>query len=63
MVDEIVQVVNKEGVVSFGKYPIVNGINFELIDMYALEKDTGFTPSFSIKESIKKTADWMKDNI
>ena len=63
IVDEIVQVVNKEGVVSFGKYPIVNGINFELIDMYALEKDTGFTPSFSIKESIKKTADWMKDNI
>ncbi len=55
--------VNPNGVLNFGVYADTNAINYSLINLKALREDTGFTPKSDFKESILKTATWLKKNL
>lgn len=45
----------------FGEYPDSASIDYSLIDLDALYKDTGFEPHIPLREGILKTAKWLKD--
>jgi len=45
---------------NFGTYQDNTFIDYRDIDTYALYSDTGYLPSAIFKESIEKTADWLK---
>lgn len=44
----------------FGEYQDTQNINYSLIDLDALYRDTGFECSSDFTESIKRTAEWVK---
>lgn len=46
----------------FGEYPDSSLIDYSRIEIKKLEKDTGFIPLSDFKESILKTAEWIKQN-
>lgn len=58
--DAIKDIINSNGVLNYGVYPDTNAIDYSLIDLKGLEKDTGFVPSVDFKESIILTANWLK---
>lgn len=60
---KIQKIVNPNAQLNFGAYPDTNAINFQLIDLEALEKDTGFKPSYEFEESILRTVRWIKDTM
>ncbi len=43
----------------FGEYPDTTPIDYSLLDVGALYKDTGFEPSVSLRDGIQATARWM----
>lgn len=47
---------------NFGKYQDDNYIDYQEIDLLALYNDTGFEAKADFKESILKTAEWLKNN-
>lgn len=46
----------------FGAYPDAPALNYDEIDLDDLYRDTGFECKADFKESILKTATWLKDN-
>lgn len=61
---EIGQIVAPDVDLKFGAYPDDNSSrNYEKIDLDALYRDTGFECRADFKESILKTAEWVKDNL
>lgn len=46
----------------FGEYPGTAPIDYSLIDVDALYRDTGFEPKISLNEGMARTAAWMKAN-
>lgn len=47
----------------FGEYPDAPSVDYSLIDLEALYRDTGFECKADFKESIKKTAEWIQTNL
>lgn len=59
---EIANIINPEGVLLFGEYPDEeSGIDYARINLEALYNDTGFECKTDFKESILKTAAWIKE--
>lgn len=44
----------------FGRYPDKTFIDFQKIDVDALHRDTGFVCNADFRESIRKTAEWLR---
>lgn len=62
IIEEIAQILNPECSLLFGAYPDVpSGVNYDKIDLDALYNDTGFECQSDFKESIIKTATWLKE--
>lgn len=57
---KIRDIINPNGVLNFGVYPDINAIDYSLIELDALYKDTGVEPTYDFKESIIKTSKWLK---
>ncbi len=63
-VTEIGQIVAPDVPLLFGAYPDDNSSrNYDKIDLDALYRDTGFECQADFKESILKTAAWVKNNL
>lgn len=61
IVTEIAKIINPGGVLLFGEYPDEeSGINYDCINRDALYNDTGFECKADFKESILRTAEWIK---
>ena len=60
---EIGKTVNPDIELRFGVYPDDSNRNYEKIDLDALYNDTGFECKADFKESILKTAKWIKENL
>lgn len=60
---EIGQTVNPAVELKFGAYPDDASRNYDKIDLDALYNDTGFECQSDFKESILKTALWVKENL
>ena len=61
---EIGRIVAPDVELKFGAYPDDNSSrNYEKIDLDALYCDTGFECKADFRESILKTAEWVKDNL
>jgi len=59
---EIGEIINPQIKLNFGAYKDDNQIDYFLVDVKALEKDTGFSPSSDFKKSITITSEWIKQN-
>ena len=59
----IKSIINDNGILNFGVFPNKTLINYNLIDLNSLYKDTGFLPSYDFRKSIRETAKWLQDNI
>lgn len=57
---EIKDIIDPSIQLTFGDFPDDNKIDFSLIDREELTKDTGWTIKTSFKDSIIKTANWIK---
>ena len=53
-------ILNKDQKLNFGVYKEDNCLDYSLIDRSLLTKDTGWKPEADFKESILKTAKWIK---
>lgn len=60
---EIGEIVNPAVELKFGAYPDDASRNYDKIDLDALYNDTGFECESHFKESILKTAEWVKENL
>ena len=60
---EIGRIVNPAVELKFGAYPDDASRNYDKIDLDALYNDTGFECQSDFKESILKTALWVKENL
>lgn len=57
---KIGQIVNPDIKLNFGTYPDENAIDYSLIDIAALKKDTGYICGNNFEDNIIKTAEWLK---
>ena len=61
MIEEMAKTLNPKCELQFGAYPDVpSGVDYNSIDLDALYNDTGFECKADFKESIVKTADWLR---
>lgn len=60
---EIGKIINKDIKLNFGAYPIANYIDYSLVDLDALFRDTGFEARQSFKDTILSTSEWIKKNL
>ena len=60
---EIGKIVNPTVELKFGAYPDDASRNYDKIDLDALYNDTGFECQSDFRESILKTAAWVKENL
>lgn len=56
----IKKIINPKGILNFGVYEDKNRIDYSLIKLDELEKDTGCSPIEDFELSIIKTANWLK---
>ena len=64
LITEIAYVINPQCELQFGAYPDVpSGVDYNSIDLDALYHDTGFECKADFRESILKTASWLRDNM
>lgn len=62
IIEEIAEIINPSCPLLFGEYPDVpSGVDYRNIDLDALYNDTGFECKADFKESILKTARWLKE--
>lgn len=59
----IKDIINPQGVLNFGVYKDKTEIDYTLIRLDELEKDTGCFPVADFKESIVKTSSWLKETM
>ena len=55
-------ILNKKQELHFGVYKEENHIDYSLIDRSLLTKDTGWEPKADFADSIRKTANWIKES-
>lgn len=60
---DIGNIINPDVELKFGAYPDDASRNYDKIDLDALYNDTGFECQADFKESILKTAKWVKENL
>lgn len=60
LVCEIRDVLAPDMELKFGEYPGVTSIDYSLIDVDALYRDTGFECQIGIPDGIRRTADWLQ---
>ena len=60
IVTEVRDIINPDVELNFGEIKEKTKIDFSQIDTYALGKDTGYSPKADFRESILKTAEWVK---
>ena len=61
IIEQIAKVLNPSCPLHFGEYPdSSSGVDYKNIDAEALYRDTGFECQSDFKESILKTAEWLK---
>ena len=63
IVDNIRDVLVPDMPLIYGEYPDSTPIDYSLIDINALYNDTGFECHADFKESIMKTANWLKEQM
>ncbi len=64
IIEDIAEILNPGCPLLFGEYPDVpSGVRYENIDLDALYRDTGFECTADFRESILKTAAWVKENL
>ena len=63
IVDNIHDVLAPEMPLIYGEYSDAAPIDYSLVDVNALYNDTGFECKADFKESILKTADWLKEEV
>lgn len=59
--DSIKNIVNPNAKINYGVYPDTNAIDYNLINLKALEEDTGFVADYDFEKSIKNTVNWLKN--
>ena len=57
----IKEVINPKGILNFGVYPGTTFIDYSLIGVSDLEKDTGCLPIYDFKKAILETAKWLEN--
>ena len=61
IIKNIAEILNPDCPLLFGEYPDVpSGVDYKNIDLNALYNDTGFECKSDFKESILKTAEWLR---
>lgn len=61
MIEEMAEILNPKCELQFGAYPDApSGVDYKNIDLDALYNDTGFECRADFKESILKTAEWLR---
>lgn len=55
-------ILNKDQQLNFGVYKEDNNLDYSLVDRSLLTKDTGWKPEADFKESILRTAKWIKES-
>ena len=60
IITELRDILNPNVSLRFGEYPDAPTLNYQLIDLNALYQDTGFECTADFRESILKTANWLK---
>lgn len=60
IITEVRDILAPQAELRFGAYQERSFVDFSGIDLYALYRDTGYLPTAVFKESILKTADWIK---
>lgn len=61
IIEQIADILNPDCPLLFGEYPdSPSGVDYKNIDTEALYRDTGFECQSDFKESIMKTANWLK---
>lgn len=64
LIEQIADILNPSCPLLFGAYPDAkSGVDYKYIDKDALWRDTGFECEIDFKESIMKTANWLKAEI
>ncbi len=62
IIERIAEILNPDCPLLFGEYPDVpSGVDYANIDLDALYNDTGFECKADFEESIRKTAEWLKN--
>lgn len=62
-IEDIRNIVAPHIELKFGEYKDTQKIDYSLIDLEALNRDTGFECKADFKDSIKNTAKWVEENI
>lgn len=63
IIEEIAEILNPDCPLLFGEYnDVPSGVDYSKIDLDALYNDTGFECKSDFKESILKTAEWLKNS-
>lgn len=62
IITDVRNYINPDTNLNFGKYQDDNYIDYQEIDLLALYNDTGFEAKADFKNSILKTAEWLKNN-
>jgi dTDP-glucose 4,6-dehydratase len=63
IINDIKDILNPEMELVFGEYKETIDMDYSLVDLDALYNDTGFECEADFKESILRTADWIKANL
>lgn len=61
IIDEIKEIINPKGVINYGFYKGENAIDYNLIDLGALSKDTAFIEHNDFRSNVLKTAKWISE--
>jgi UDP-glucose 4-epimerase len=59
---DIKDVIDPTASMQFGVYPDDNSIDYSLVDIKDLEKDTGFTATSPFRNSVLETVNWIEKN-
>ncbi len=60
LINEIGQILSPKTELQFGTYKVASNLDYSKFDLDALYNDTGFECKANFKESILKTAEWVK---
>ena len=63
IISKIRDIIASDIELGFGEYPDAPSVDYSLIDLDALYRDTGFECKADFKESILKTAEWIRINL
>lgn len=58
--NQVKDILNPEINLKFGVYPDTTKLDYNQINIHALYQDTGYSPKADFRESILKTAEWVK---